>query len=152
MVFARIVGVGLCNLYLTEIILNESECAENWRVFCEQTCKFLFLFKEILSSVSVILQLLLLSYYISDVRDKGVKWSKVQLTAPAGGQSGVTDSRSQVSHSCPQREGVSQQQENSWSLEQQKAFQMVWCFQKLPPFLLLREYGDLTSALRCRDP
>lgn len=143
MVFARIVGVGLCNLYLTEIILNESECAKNWRVFCEQTCKFLFLFKEILSSVSVILQLLLLSScYTSDVRDKGVKWSKVQLTAPAGGQSGVTDSRSQVSHSCPQREGVNQQQENSRSLEQQKAFQMVCCFQKLPPFLLLREHME----------
>lgn len=68
-----IVGVALGDLYCTEIILNESECAKNWRALCEQTCKFLFLFKEILSSVTVILQLLLLSYYISDVRDKGVK-------------------------------------------------------------------------------
>lgn len=38
-------------------------------------------------------------------------------------------SRSQVSHSCPQREELRQQHENCSSLEQQKALQMVWCFQ-----------------------
>lgn len=45
-------------------------------------------------------------------RDKGVQRGKVHLTAPAGGQGGVNRSRSQVSHSRPQREGESM--EGKW--------------------------------------
>lgn len=75
-----------------------------------------FSLKKFLSSVTVILQLLLLPYYASDVRDRSVKWSEIQFITPAGAPSGVTDSRSQVSPSWPQREEeVSQQQGNSRS-------------------------------------